>query len=257
MSDVLALLPDTSLRRLSLSVPVGIAVARVTIVQAERALAAGSRAPLVVDPAGFHGDDIFSALVGAATRAGVGVLAYSHFSTPLAARRVVDVVHVTALEILGMGVPDEARLLDLTLANIAQPSVNALVFQGIARNLKQLHVALQTALVGLLAYASIPESTAALARCVGVDQSTLRRWMRDAGLHGCDRFMSGVRLTRTYSERSCRDVSVNKLAAAGGFRSIRTLENRCRQFTLLSPREAVKALTAEQYAERIIRGLLL
>lgn len=225
----------------------GVSIEMVSPLTAQRAIAAGARAPVVVHSSSLH-RDAFVRFISEAARSGHGVLLCEGRSN-LGLDRILEAAVECTIEVMLFdGDPDPSAFSQVVRV-LNEPTVTALLLRRLARRLLALPPRTRRVLTAALFQ---PEAAAAhgVVRLSGVCRRTAERQLQRAGLCALSPLLRAIAIARCW-----KDVSENQrdFAASrkGGFGSPRTMRRAFQLVLGASPRHAARILSRDMVAEHL------
>jgi transcriptional regulator GlxA family with amidase domain len=105
--------------------------------------------------------------------------------------------------------------------------------------------------IGLFAHGPLPASVGEFASSAGLSEAAIRSAFRTGRLATPRTVIDAARLALAFNRFDPAHGSLERVAVASGFGTLRTMERRSRSLTGLSPGQARRSCTGSEYAHRL------
>jgi hypothetical protein len=203
---------------------------------------------IVVDPADLR-DESFLEVVAHAASSGVPLLLHCEL-TASTASRVARAARIMPVELVLHGAEREAEIINRVLIAGGRQTASSLLFSRLSDCVPALPERCGERFVSLFGWLRIARSVGEFIRSIGVDETTVRAWMRRAGLSTPSCILNCARVAQTYTYLLDSGCLVGEAAERLEWPS-RTMRSQFADLLGVSALDASAAMEPDEVARRL------
>lgn len=209
---------------------------------------------IVIDPLAVR-EEFFEAVLGIAAETPVPLLLLTVL-TPITARLIVHAIKRSATDFVIRGGESDTSILAHLVEHATVPRASPRLLRILSDRLETLPAPIERAFVQCFSNVPSAGTVKKLTRELGIPRRTLDRIVVAAGLQSMALVIAAARLSQTWESIAVDRTSVHIVAETHGFGTVETLGRHFKRFVGLSPREAVRRLSVEEFVQRLARSIL-